>query len=192
MSMIARLRDSTAEARKKYSLLGIRLMMGWIFFTAGLGKLLDKDGLAFKGAAPYLAHASLQTPSFSGGIQGILQAPGLALVKVGAVIMEPVFGFMASIPFIGQLVVLSELFVGLALLFGVLTRLGAFIGAVMALMFYYGNTAFKHGLMNSDFVYLYLFVVIAVVGAGRFYGFDDRLAESEFFERYPRLKYLLG
>lgn len=191
MSMIARLRDLTAEDCKQYSLLGIRLIMGWIFFTSGLTKFLE-GGLAFGGAQPYLAHAAMETPAFSGGIAGILQAPGLALVKAGTFIMEPLFGFMASLPFIGHMVVLGELFVGLALIFGVLTRLGATVGALMTLMFYYGNGAWEHGLLNSDFLYFYLFAVIVAVGAGRFYGLDDRLAESEFVRKYPRLKYLLG
>lgn len=177
---------------KNYSLLGVRLLMGWLFFSAGLSKLAD-GGLSFGYASVYLSQATpISTPAFSFGFPGILQAPGLAVLKAGAFLVEPLFQFMAGLPFIGQIVVVTQLVVGLALISGAFTRLSGVVGAFMATMFYYGNAEWSHGLVNVDLMYIYLFLVAAFTASGRFYGLDSRLEDLKIVRENPRIKLLLG
>jgi len=51
---------------------------------------------------------------------------------------------------------LFETLVGLGIMFGVLTRLTAFGGAVFMVLFWVGNADFAHGLVSGDFMGLLL------------------------------------
>lgn len=186
------LADRTAEDYKNHALLGARLIMGWLFFAAGVTKLAE-GGLNFGYASVYLSQAvPISTPAFSLGFPGILQAPGLAVLKAGAFLIEPLFQFMAGLPFMGSLVVVTQLLVGIALILGAFTRLSGLVGAFMATMFYYGNAEWSHGLVNGDLIYVYLFLVVAFTASGRIYGLDARLENYDLIEKYPKLKLVLG
>jgi thiosulfate dehydrogenase [quinone] large subunit len=80
---------------------------------------------------------------------------------------------------------------------GLLTRLAAFFGALMMLMFYFGNWDMAHGPINSDFMYMLVFLSVAAFGAGRILGLDTYVERYEIdgqalVEKYPQLGYLLG
>jgi thiosulfate dehydrogenase [quinone] large subunit len=75
--------------------------------------------------------------------------------------------------------------------------LAAFFGALMMLLFYFGNWNLAHGSINSDFMYMLVFLSVAAFGAGRILGLDDYVEQYEIdgqplIEKYPRLEYLLG
>ena len=57
--------------------------------------------------------------------------------------------------------------IGLGLIVGAFTRLAAFFGALMMLMFYLGNWDMAHGPINGDFAYMLVFLTVAALGAGR-------------------------
>lgn len=175
-----------------YSILALRLMMGWIFFTSGLGKMFDKNGIAFKYASVYLSNATpIVTPHIAFSIPEILGVPGLLVVKAGTLFVEPLMNILAGLSFIGPLVVVSEIAVGIALLLGVLTRLSAIGGAFMMLLYYYGSAAWKQGLINGDLAYMAIFLTVATFNAGRIYGLDEYISEKiETENRY--LEFLLG
>ena len=87
--------------------------------------------------------------------------------------------------------------IGLGLLVGFLTRLAAFWGAFMMLLFYFGNWEVAHGVINSDFAYMLVFLSVAAFGAGRILGLDAIIEQHEIdgqplIERYPKLDYILG
>ncbi|KAB1196820.1 MULTISPECIES: DoxX family protein [Haloferax] len=89
----------------------------------------------------------------------------------------------------------GELFIGLALVFGALTRLAAFGGAAMMLVFYLANWNIENGMVNLTFMVVLLSV--AAFGAGRIVGLDVlveqyRIAGVPLVERYPSLRYVLG
>lgn len=91
----------------------------------------------------------------------------------------------------------GELLVGLVLLAGLLTRLAAFFGAFMMLMFYSGNWSVEHGLINGDFAYMLVFLSVAAFGAGRILGLDAIVEQMNvggeaLIEKYPKLRYVLG
>ena len=78
-----------------------------------------------------------------------------------------------------------------------MTRLAAFWGAFMMLLFYFGNWKVAHGVINGDFAYRLVFLAVAAFGAGRILGLDAIVERYEvdgqpLVERYPKLRYILG
>jgi thiosulfate dehydrogenase [quinone] large subunit len=78
-----------------------------------------------------------------------------------------------------------------------MTRLAAFFGAFMMLMFYFGNWSIEHGVINGDFAYMLVFLAVAAFGAGRILGLDTYIEQYEvggqpLIEKYPMLDYVLG
>jgi thiosulfate dehydrogenase [quinone] large subunit len=151
-----------------YWLAILRVVTGWWFFHAGLTKLIE-DGLAFGYGPAYLK-----------GMTGTALGP--IPVWMGnnlAWLIEP------GVP-------LFETLIGLGLMFGALTRLASVGGIMFMSLFWIGNAEFGHGLVNGDLMGLMLFATVIVVGAGRYYGLDAILEQTEFVKQRPRLRYLLG
>ncbi len=83
------------------------------------------------------------------------------------------------------------------MIFGVLTRLAAFWGAFVMLLFYFGNWSVEHGPINGDFAYMLVFLTVAALGAGRILGLDALVGRYEIdgeplVEKHPLLDYVLG
>lgn len=153
----------------------LRLMMGIAFVQAGSGKLLGGEF----SAAGYLQNA----PSANG-------SP-----------LADLFVSMAQTPwfmdFVNIAVPWGQLFIGLGLIVGCLTRLAAFWGAFMMVLFYFGNWDIAHGYINGDFAYLLVFLSVAAFGAGRIFGLDRYIEQYEIngvplVDKYPWTRYLLG
>lgn len=151
--------------------LGLRLMMGWVFLTAGIGKL---TGFSAQG---YLANVDPASPA-SGLYATMAATPELmAIIDV-------------AIP-VGQVMI------GLGLLIGAFVRLAALGGALMMAAFYFGNWSVSNGFVNADFVYLVVLAAIGAFAAGRILGFDTlienyRVDGERLVDRYPKARYLLG
>ncbi|KAB1188973.1 DoxX family membrane protein [Haloferax sp. MBLA0077] len=99
------------------------------------------------------------------------------------------------VQFVNVAVPWGELFIGLGLVFGVLTRLAAFWGAAMMFLFYLGNWNVENGAVNLT--YMVVLLTIAAFGAGRVLGLDPfierfRVGGVPLVERYPVLEYVLG
>jgi thiosulfate dehydrogenase [quinone] large subunit len=155
--------------------LSLRLMMGYAFAYSGFTKIMD-GGFT---AGGYLTHSAATNGN-----------P-----------FADVFAWMGSTPwfveFANVAVPWGELLIGVGLLVGGLTRLAAFFGALMMLLFYFGNWEVSHGVINGDFAYMLVFLSVAAFGAGRILGADKYIEEYEvggqtLVERYPALRYILG
>jgi thiosulfate dehydrogenase [quinone] large subunit len=151
-----------------YWLAFLRVITGWWFFHAGITKLVE-DGLAYGYAPIYLQ-----------GMEGTTLGP------IAAVLGGPLGGLMQAF------VPLFETLIGLAVMFGVLTRLASFGGAAFMAFFWVGNAGFAHGVVNGDLFGLLLFVTMGALAAGRYYGLDAVVERTSLVERHPKLKYLLG
>lgn len=156
-------------------ILALRLMMGIAFLQSGIDKLI---GEGFN-AAGYLAN----TPTSRG-------SPFADLF----VSMSQTPWFM---DFVNIAVPWGQLFIGLGLLLGCLTRLAAFWGAFMMVLFYFGNWNIANGYINGDFAYMLVFLSVAAFGAGRIFGLDRYIEQYEIngeplIERYPWTRYVLG
>ncbi|SNZ12645.1 thiosulfate dehydrogenase [quinone] large subunit [Natronoarchaeum philippinense] len=153
----------------------LRLMMGIAFFQSGFGKVLAGNF----SAAGYLNNA----PAANGSpVAGLFEAMGSSALFVD---------------FVNVAVPWGEVLIGLGLIFGALTRLAAFWGAFMMLLFYLGNWDVAHGYINGDFAYMLVFLSVAAFGAGRILGIDAYLEQYDvggqpLVERYPWMRYILG
>jgi len=152
-----------------YTLLLVRLVTGYWFLHAGWTKFAFVAGEPFD-ATGYLANAD---------------SP-----------IAWLFGFVAETPwlleFTNFMIPTGEFLIGLGLIVGALTRLAAFFGGFLMVMFYLGNADWAHGYVNGDLLGLMMFVIVGVLAAGRVAGLDTVLEDTEFVQQRPWLRYLLG
>jgi len=169
----------TAEGRlhtlSVWFILALRIMMGVAFFQSGFEKVLSGSF----SASGYLMNA----PQANGS-----PAAGLFTAMGGSAVF---------VDFVNVAVPWGEVLIGLGLIVGGLTRLAAFWGAFMMLLFYLGNWDVAHGYINGDFAYMLVFLSVAAFGAGRIMGLDQYIERYEvggvpLAERYPWMRYLLG
>ena len=156
-------------------ILALRLMMGIAFFQSGVEKVLSGSF----NAAGYLQNAPQANGSPAAGL--------FAAMGSNAAFVE----------FVNVAVPWGEVLIGLGLIVGGLTRLAAFWGAFLMLLFYLGNWDIAHGYINGDFAYMLVFLSVAAFGAGRILGLDAYIEQYEvggvpLVERYPWARYLLG
>jgi len=156
-------------------ILALRLMIGLAFFQSGLDKVLSGSFSA------------------SGYLQNAPPANGSPVADL--------FVAMGSTPwfveFVNVAVPWGEVLIGLGVIVGGFTRLAAFFGAFMMLLFYLGNWDISHGYINGDFAYMLVFLSVAAFGAGRILGVDQYIEAYDvggetLVERYPWLRYVLG
>jgi len=159
-----------AHSLSAWFVLALRLMMGYAFLSSGVDKLLGGSFAA------------------GGYLTNVAAANGNPL--------EGMFQWMANTPwfldFVNVAVPVGEVLIGAALLLGAVTRLAAFFGAFMMLLFYFGNWSVGHGYVNGDFAYMLVFLAVAAFGAGRILGVDAYLEELDVVKDNAWLRYLLG
>jgi len=164
-----------------YSLLLLRVVMGWTLFQGGVTKLLTYvDG----------------QPGNEWTAAGFLQGA----VPAGNPFTE-LWLSMAGSPVVDALNMWGLTLTGLGLILGAFVRWNAFWGAVM--MLFYWAAALQGGLLaglplahgwviDDHVVYAALLFGLGAFGAGRVLGLDSVLGETDLVRRYPRLRYLLG
>ncbi|WP_380681453.1 DoxX family protein [Salinigranum sp. GCM10025319] len=164
-----------------YSLVFMRVTMGWVLLQGGLTKLvtyLDADPTNNWTAAGYLANAIPQGNPLMG-----------------------LWGSMAGSPLIDMLNMWGLTLTGLALILGAFVRWSAFWGAVM--MIFYWLAALQGGLLaglplehgwvvDDHLVYAFLLFGLGAFGAGRILGLDARLERTSIVENNPWLRLFLG
>lgn len=151
-----------------YSLLALRVVMGWTFFYAGITKVLDPEWSA-KG---FLLHA----------IPEGNPVPGLwtTLANDWLWLIDPLNAWGLTL-------------VGLALMLGVLVRWSAIWGAVMMGLYWLASLPLAHAIViDSHVVYALLLFGLGAFGAGRILGLDAVLEETDLVQRHPALRCLLG
>ncbi|MDL5362037.1 DoxX family protein [Halalkalicoccus sp. NIPERK01] len=165
--------EGRAHSLSAWFVLALRLVIGFAFLYSGVEKVLGDFA-----AEGYLV-----------GVAGVNGNP-----------LEGLFLWMGQTPwfveFVNIAVPWGEVAIGLGIIVGFLTRLAAFFGALMMLMFYFGNWDLAHGPINSDFMYMLVFLSVAAFGAGRILGLDAYVEQYEvggqpLLERHPWLEYVL-
>lgn len=151
-----------------YWLVFLRLMMGWWFLGAGLGKVVE-HGL-FYDTYGYLMF----------GTEGSIVYPVTSWFAENAVWLPDL------------LVPWGQIAIGLGLILGILTRLAAANGVFLMTFFYLGGAGWENGFMNGEMAGILLFITIIVFGAGRVWGGDAYLESTAFVQNRPKLRYILG
>jgi thiosulfate dehydrogenase [quinone] large subunit len=163
-----------AHSLSAWFVLALRLMMGIAFTYAGVAKIIEPFD-----ARGYLLYA---TPENGSPLADLFVTMGSSDIFVA---------------FVNLAVPWGELLIGLGLIVGFMTRMAAFWGAFMMLMFYFGNWDVAHGIINGDFAYMLVFLAVAAFGAGRILGLDGIVEKMKvggvpLTDRYPILSYVLG
>ena len=133
----------------KLSLLLLRVALGWLFFYAGITKVLNPEW----SAAGYLAGAK----NFTGFYQW-LASPAIL----------PITNFLNE---------WGLTLLGVALILGVFVRISSLLGALMMLLYYLVILEFPHPnahayIVDEHIIYIAILLFFAATQAGRFYGFD--------------------
>jgi thiosulfate dehydrogenase [quinone] large subunit len=157
-----------------YALLGLRLVMAWVFLQAGITKLLEPGWTA----VGFLANAVPAGNPFGG-----------------------LWVSLAGSPMVDVLVLWGQILLGLALLVGAFVRLAAFFGALQMILFWAAHLEggpmagfpIEHGFfVSSHIVYAILLFGLGAIGAGRILGVDAWLEDQAVVQSNPWLRVFLG
>lgn len=153
----------------------MRLVMGGVLLFAGLGKVIawpfDASG--------YLVHG-VDPASPVSGLYAAMAANEMILAAINVIIP------------------ISQVLIGLALIFGVFVRLAALGGALQMFAFYLGGWEAEFlALFDNTLVYAIILFSLGAFAAGRIAGLDQYIEQLEIrgeplIERYPKMRYLLG
>jgi thiosulfate dehydrogenase [quinone] large subunit len=152
-----------------YWMFFLRVLTGWWLMHAGLSKILENG---------------LMMPAGSlGWFLGDTTAITYPLMDAFSGSLLPIVQFMIPV---------GQTLIGLGVVLGALTRLAAFNGALLMSFFYFGNHDWLHGMFSGDMMGMLLFMTIALFGAGRVWGLDAIIEKTEFVQKRPWMRYLLG
>ena len=162
----------------------LRVALGSGFLFAGLDKALDfaGTGKVFT-AAGYLKGAT-------GGAW--LGSDPKAIVNPTHDFWVGHAGNASLMSVIDTMVVFGEIAIGVALILGLASRFASYTAVLMMAMFYISNWSFANGPFNEQFMYGVTALVLAIVGAGEYYGLDAIVDRSEIVKKSPMLRYVLA
>jgi thiosulfate dehydrogenase (quinone) large subunit len=145
----------------------LRLTMGWIFIWSGFDKLFNDFS-----AAGFLTNAT------QGPLGGWFQDMGRN---------------QTALDVINPLVVWGQILIGITITFGLFTRGGLFWGAVMMMMFYLPQfPPATNPFMDEHLVYIVVFGLLGVLGAGRILGLDALVERHPWVQKNRLVTLILG
>jgi len=159
--------DCLDRSDKRF-LAALRIALGWLFFYAGITKVLDPAWSA-KG---YLLGAK----TFAGFYAWMASD-----------------GVLPLIDFVNKW---GLTLLGVSLILGVAVRLFSLFGAGLMFLYWLPVLDFpkvEHGyLVDEHVIYALVLLFFAAVKAGRWYGLEERCAKLPFCARNPKLREWLG
>jgi len=162
------------DSNKLKACLGIlRLSMGLIFLWAFFDKVFGW-GFATKPADAWLAGGSPTAGFLQFGVHG----PFASL-----------FNSMAGSALVDWLFMLGLLFVGVTLTLGIMTKLGAYAGALMLFLMYLavGIQPEHHPFIDDHFVYFFVMLLVTWGNAGKYFGFGNAWYNTPLVQKYKIL-----
>lgn len=156
------------KAYKQFSLLLLRLGLGWYFIYAGWTKVIT-----------YFTPAKDWTAS---GFLSNSQSP-----------FADFFVGMAGNPVIDYLNAFGLLLIGLGLFSGTLVRFAAFWGSLLMVLYYLAGYPPENAFIIDDhIIFVFAFIVLAAFGAGRYLGLDGYIEKEKFVKKNRWLLKFLG
>lgn len=151
-----------------YAFVALRVLIGWVFFSAGIVKVIDPQW----SVRQFLLFAIPEGNPFA--------SIWTTMANEWAWLLTP----------INQL---ALTFIGLGLILGVFFRLTAVFGAMMMLFYWAAHIPPENGfLITYHVVYVFLLFGLGAFGAGRILGLDAKIEQLDIVKKYPRLRLLLG
>lgn len=134
---------------QKISLTLLRVSLGWLFFYAGITKILDPEWTS----AGYIGGAKMLT-----GFYGLLAQPSIL----------PIVDFLNE---------WGLTLIGISLILGLFTRVGALAGAALMILYYLPILQFPYPnehayIVDEHIIYVFAFLVLYAFDAGRMWGLD--------------------
>jgi len=154
---------------QKVSLFLLRVSLGWMFFYAGITKILNPEW----SAVGYLKGAK----TFAGFYQFLTQ-PGIL----------PITNFVNK---------WGLTLLGISLIFGVFVRLSSILGAALMLLYYFPILDFPYPnahsfIIDEHIIYALALILLAAWRAGRTYGLENWCANLPVCSKFPKLREWLG
>ena len=154
---------------QKVSLFLLRVSLGWMFFYAGITKILNPEW----SAVGYLKGAK----TFAGFYQFLTQ-PGIL----------PITNFVNE---------WGLTLLGISLIFGVFVRLSSILGAALMLLYYFPILDFPYPnahsfIIDEHIIYALALTLLAPWRAGRTYGLENWCANLPVCSKFPKLREWLG
>ena len=154
---------------EKIAFFVLRLALGWLYFYAGIIKVVNPDW----SAVGYLSEAK----SFPGFYQGLTTPTVLPIIN-----------------FVNEW---GLLLLGVSLILGLFVRLSSFLGIILMVLYYLPILDFPYPNPNSfivdqHIVYILVLALFITAKSGRIWGLDQRIVKSNFFSRFPRVGKMLS
>jgi thiosulfate dehydrogenase [quinone] large subunit len=151
------------EKNIKLSFLFLRLVLGWIYFYAGITKVLN--------------------PSWS--------AKGYLMSAKNFVSFYSWFSNPQILPIVNFLNAWGLTLLGLSLILGIFVRLGSFLGIILMLLYYFVLPFPKPNpnsfIVDDHIIYVFILILFIAVKAGRFYGLDGYLSQKTWYQKFEKL-----
>lgn len=165
----------------------LRIAIGWVFLWAFLDKLLALGFASGRDPETGVADRFGDAAWINGG------SPTEGFLSQGLHTKAPFTDFYSS--FAGQtwvdvIYMASMLFIGAALMLGILTRLAALAGIAWMILFYTASAISPENnpLIDDHIVYAIALAGIAAVGAGHFLGLGREWERTSLASRHPMLR----
>ena len=147
----------------------LRLSLGWLFFYAGITKVLNPAW----SAAGYLKGAKTFVEFYQW-----LASPGI----------------LPAVDFVKEW---GLTLLGLSLIFGVFVQLSSILGAVLMLLYYLPILDFPYPnpysyLVDEHIIYALVLLLFASLRAGRVWGLENWCSNLPICSKFPRLRKWLG
>ena len=144
--------------------------MGWMFFWAGITKVLADPSWS---AAGYLKGAKTFT-----GFYNFLSTPG----------MIPITDFVNE---------WGLTLLGVSLIFGLGVRVSSILGAALMLLYYFPILDFPYPnahsyIVDEHIIYIAALLLLASLRAGRTFGLENWCSNLPICSKYPALRKLFG
>jgi len=154
---------------QKISLFLLRITMGWMFFYAGITKIINPTW----SAAGYLNGAK----TFA-GFYHFLTTPGLL----------PITNFVNE---------WGLTLLGISLILGIGVRLSSLLGAILMLLYYFPILDFPYPnpqsyLVDQHIIYVLVLLLLANLRAGRVLGLENWCSNLPICSKFPKLREWLG
>lgn len=154
---------------QKITLFLLRVTLGWMYFYAGITKVLNPNW----SAAGYLKGAK----SFTGFYQWLLE-PGIL----------PIVNFLNE---------WGLTLLGVSLILGIFVRLSSILGAVLMLLYYLAILQFPYPnthayIVDEHIIYITALLFLAAIRAGHVWGLEKWCYNLPMCKKFPVLRKFLG
>ncbi|HLV98224.1 MAG TPA: TQO small subunit DoxD [Ktedonobacterales bacterium] len=161
-TLLSRLIGPTKVSIPTWGILPLRVFLGITFIYAGLDKVTSSTFFNPNGGPQYIGNQLQFAASNSALLGGLLSS----VVVPNAV-------------FFGWFIALAEIWIGLATLVGVFTRLTAVLGAILSATLWLSlSGGLSQYYLDSDPIYFFAWITMILIGWGS-YGLDSLLIREE-------------